>query len=60
MNDITVNDNLLKNITYKKDESGNPTNEVTDVYKRQVWNTERSKIISQMNLYKPEDLLKEI
>lgn len=25
-----------------------------------VWNTERSKIISQMNLYKPEDLLKEI
>jgi len=23
-----------------------------------VWNTERSKIISQMNLYKPEDLLK--
>ena len=30
MNDITVNDNLLKNITYKKDESGNPTNEVTN------------------------------
>ena len=23
-----------------------------------VWNTERAKIISQMNLYKPEDLLK--
>ena len=30
MNDITVNNNLLKNITYKKDESGNPTNEVTN------------------------------
>lgn len=25
-----------------------------------VWNTERTKIISQMNLYKPEDLLKEM
>lgn len=30
MNDITVNDNLLKNITYKKDESGNLTNEVAN------------------------------